>query len=135
MPEQQKSVEEILLANGHYPPAAFEFVQRGLAWTVQQLERADKPEGERHVSGQELCEGIRDLALAEFGHMARVVLANWNIHKTDDFGKIVFYLIDHMMMQKRPEDRIEDFRNAYDFIKAFDRGYKIDLSQLGKGEE
>lgn len=135
MPEQQRSVEEILLANGHYPPEAFELVQRGLAWTVEKLARADKPEGERHVTGQELCWGLRDMALHEFGHMARTVLGAMNIHKTDDFGKIVFYLIDHAMMQKRPEDRLEDFRNVYDFTQAMDRHYNIDLSHMDKEEK
>lgn len=125
----QRAIEEILLANGHYPPEAFAFVQRGLAFTVQRLGRQDKPEGQRHVTGQELCEGLRDLAIREWGCLARLVLNSMNVRKTEDFGRMVFYLIDNKLMQKQPEDSIEDFAGVYDFADAFDRGYQIDLSE------
>ncbi|MCG3178993.1 MAG: hypothetical protein BIFFINMI_01323 [Phycisphaerae bacterium] len=131
MPEQ-KSIEDILLANGHYPPEAFAFVQRGLAWTVEQLGRSEKPEGERHVSGQELSRGLCNFALHEWGLLARTVLESWNVRRTDDFGKIVFYLIENSLMQKQPEDSIEDFHAVYEFLPAMDRTYRIDLSNLGK---
>jgi len=130
MPQQQKSIEEILLANGHYPPEAFAFVQRGLGYTVDKLGRLDRPEGERHVTGQELCHGLRELALKEWGRMARIVLAHMNIRRSDDFGKIVFYLIANSLMQKQPEDTVEDFFSVFDFVDAFDRNYRIDLSEL-----
>ncbi|MDD4891520.1 MAG: hypothetical protein PHU85_16500 [Phycisphaerae bacterium] len=130
MPQQQRSIEDILLANGYYPPEAFAFVQRGLAHTVEKLGRQDRPEGERHVTGQELCHGLRELALREWGQMARTVLKHLHIGRTDDFGKIVFYLIDHSLMQKRPEDTVEDFCGVYDFAAAFDADYQIDLSNL-----
>jgi uncharacterized repeat protein (TIGR04138 family) len=127
--QSQRAIEEILLANGHYPPEAFAFVQRGLAFTVERLGRQDKPEGQRHVTGEELCDGLRDLAVRDWGHMARLVLSNLNIRKTEDFGRMVFYLIDNKLMQKQPEDTIEDFADVYDFVEAFDQGYHIDLSQ------
>jgi len=130
MPQPQKNVEELLLANGHYPLEAFAFVQRGLAHTVEKLGRQDRPEGERHVTGQELCVGLRDVAMKEWGRLARPVLGHMNIRRTDDFGRIVFYLIEHHMMQKRPEDTVEDFFGVFDFVEAFDRGYRIDLSEI-----
>ncbi len=130
MPQQQRSIEEILLANGYYPPEAFAFVQRGLASTVERLGRSDRPEGERHVTGQELCWGLRDLAVAEFGLLARTVLNHLNIRRTDDFGRIVFYLIEHALMQKRPEDRQEDFHAVYDFREAMDHHCRIDLGDV-----
>ena len=130
MPQQQKSIEEILTANGHYPPEAFGFVQRGLAHTVEHLGRQQRPEGERHVTGQELCHGLRELAFKEWGRMARMVLAHMNIRRTDDFGKIVFYLIDNSLMQKQPEDTVEDFFGVFDFTESFDDQYHIDLSAL-----
>ena len=130
MPQQQRSIEEILLANGYYPPEAFAFVQRGLAHTVEKLGREARPEGERHVTGQELCNGLRDLALNEWGRLARLVLTRLNIRRTDDFGKIVFYLIENSLMQKRPEDTIDDFSGVFDFVEALDRGFHIDLSEL-----
>ena len=130
MPQPQKNVEEVLLANGQYPLEAFAFVQRGLAHTVEKLGRQARPEGERHVTGQELCHGLRDVALKEWGRLARPVLSHMNIRRTDDFGRIVFFLIENHMMQKRPEDTVEDFFGVFDFVEAFDRGYRIDLSEI-----
>jgi uncharacterized repeat protein (TIGR04138 family) len=132
MPQPQRPIEEILLANGYYPPEAFAFVQRGLQFTVERLGRRDKPEGERHVTGQELCWGLRDLAMKEWGHMARAVLSHLNIRRTDDFGKIVFYLIDNSLMQKRPEDNLEDFHAVFDFVEAMDRTYRIEPTAEAK---
>ncbi len=134
MPQQQRSIEEILLANGYYPPEAFAFVQRGLAATVQALGRHERPEGERHVTGQELCLGLRELALKEWGHLARTVLAHLNIRRTDDFGKIVFYLIENALMQKRPEDSPNHFHNVFDFAEGLDLGYRIELGDEKKKE-
>jgi uncharacterized repeat protein (TIGR04138 family) len=104
-----------------YPPEAFEFVREGLALTVQRLHRdADElPEGQRHVSGQDLARGLRDLAISNYGVLAAVVLAHWNIHTTMDFGKIVFAMVESGIMHKTPEDNVEDFRDVYDFDEAF----------------
>ncbi|HSW47148.1 MAG TPA: Minf_1886 family protein [Phycisphaerae bacterium] len=79
----------------------------------------------RHVTGQELCWGIRDIALERWGLMARGVLARWNIHSTEDLGAIVFALVENQWLAKQPTDRIEDFRNVYHFVEVFDRQYQI----------
>ncbi len=84
------------------------------------LGRLDEP---RHISGGELAQGVRDLALEEYGPMARTVLGHWGIHSTEDLGEIVFALVDCGLLVKREEDRREDFHNLYDFEEAFDRGY------------
>jgi len=110
---------------GPYPQEAFEFVQRGLSFTVQKVhETQTDPEASRHVSGQQLCEGLREFAHRQWGMLARTVLDRWGIHGTLDFGKIVFTLIEAGQMQKTPEDSLEDFREVYDF-KAFGTGYRI----------
>ncbi|GAG33455.1 unnamed protein product [marine sediment metagenome] len=80
---------------------------------------------ERHVSGQELCEAIRQFAIDQFGYMAHTVLSNWGIHKTGDFGEIVFNLIGIGQMRKTPNDRIEDFSDVYDFDAAFKQEFRI----------
>ncbi|MCB9849402.1 MAG: hypothetical protein H6817_01705 [Phycisphaerales bacterium] len=78
----------------------------------------------RHVSGSDLCWGLRDYALQRWGRMTRSVLAGWNITETVDFGNIVFAMIEFEFMQKQPSDSLEDFRNVFDFAEAFD-GYDI----------
>lgn len=128
-PGPLKSIDEIVEIVGLYPREAFKFVQAGLSHTVEKIhaEIADDPEANRHVSGQQLCEGLREFALKEWGLLALTVLRRWNITGTYDFGRIVFALIEHKLMAKTDDDTIEDFRNVYDFKTAFaDSGYKIE---------
>ncbi len=80
---------------------------------------------ERHVTGQELCEAIREYALSQYGYMAKDVLGNWGIKGTGDFGEIVFNLISIEQMRKTPQDRKEDFQDVYDFDTAFRKDFKI----------
>lgn len=74
----------------------------------------------RHISGRELAESVRDLAIRKFGPMARTVLEHWGIHATSDVGDIVFLLIDSGVLIKRDEDAREDFADVFDFDEAFD---------------
>jgi len=79
----------------------------------------------RHVSGQDLCWGLRDYAQQRWGRLARSVLAAWGITETLDFGRIVFAMIDYDFMQKQPSDSLDDFGNVFDFAEAFDGCYQI----------
>ncbi len=106
----------------NYPPDAFLFVQRGLDYTVRRAHGEmdeDQEHSSRHVSGEQLCLGLRDLALDEYGLLARTVLKRWNIHSCADFGRIVFAMVDAKMMQKTDDDTIADFEEVYDFAEAF----------------
>lgn len=91
-------------------------------------EEDDELDGpQRHVSGQELCEAIRRFALQQYGLMAKTVLGSWGIHKTGDFGEIVFNLIRIGRMRKTPHDRREDFDDVYDFETALREEFKIQM--------
>ena len=108
---------------GPFPPAAYQFVREGLAHTVKGI-HGDAPsmmhdEEGRHVSGQQLCLGLRDFALKQYGRLAKMVLASWNITETGDFGRIVFAMIDAGLMRKTEEDTMEDFQGVFDFDEAF----------------
>jgi uncharacterized repeat protein (TIGR04138 family) len=81
----------------------------------------------RHVSGEDLCWGLRDLALEQWGWMASTVLHHWGIRSTKDFGRMVFALVKNGLLQKQPEDCIEDFNDIYDFAKALEGSYRISL--------
>lgn len=74
----------------------------------------------RHVSGQELCWGLRDLAIRRWGLLAHTVLRKWKVRQTEDFGRIVFDLIDQGQLRKQPGDTLEDFKNVFRFDEAFD---------------
>jgi uncharacterized repeat protein (TIGR04138 family) len=128
-PSETKSLHQLAKDSGQYPIEAYEFIQRGLSYTVQKLHGTDAaPDACRHVSGQQLCDGLRQYALTQWGLLARTVLRQWEIHSTLDFGKIVFSLIEAGQMQKTQEDRLDDFLNVYDFKSAFEAGYRIQMA-------
>ena len=81
-----------------------------------------------HITGQELCIGIRELAVKRFGLLAKTVFAHWGVKSTTDFGRIVFELIERGEMRKTERDSLDDFVDVYDFEDAFDRDYAIDTS-------
>lgn len=106
---------------GMHSEQAFHFVREGLAYTVEVMSRNDSElaEEDRHVSGQELCLGLRDFAIKKYGALAGLVLSHWRIRRTDDFGRIVFAMVDAGLMRTTEEDTLEDFQDVYDFDEAF----------------
>ncbi len=80
----------------------------------------------RHVTGQELCRTVRDVALNRWGLMARTVLARWGVTRTEDIGAIIFALVENDWLQKQPTDSIKDFENVFSFDQAFDQSYHIE---------
>ncbi len=113
--------KELLKQAGPYPVEAYNFVRDGLSYTVEKTHEDPEslPESERHVSGQQLCLGLRDYAIEQYGMLAPIVLNHWNIRRTDDFGRLVFAMIDAGLMTKTPNDIFDDFRAVYDFAEAF----------------
>jgi uncharacterized repeat protein (TIGR04138 family) len=103
---------------GPYSQEAFQFVRDGLAHTVKTIHGENKS-CERHVCGQELCVGLKDYAIERYGLLARTVLSRWGINKTEDFGRIVFAMIEAGLMRKSEEDSLEDFREVFEFEEAF----------------
>lgn len=104
--------------NGHYHARAYVFVLEALEFAQARL-----PE-RRHISGAELAWACRDLARDRYGLMARTVLEFWGIVRTEDFGRVVFTLVEIGLLAKEPSDRLQDFEQVYDFQSAFDGGYR-----------
>jgi uncharacterized repeat protein (TIGR04138 family) len=121
--QEQADWRRILRAAGPYPIEAFNFVREGLSYTARQVhgDPENMPEMDRHVTGQQLCLGLRDYAIEHYGMLAPVVLEHWNIRRTDDFGRIVFSMIDVGWMSRSDEDTMESFRAVFDFDEAFCR--------------
>lgn len=78
----------------------------------------------RHVSGRQLCWGLRDYAFQCWGMLAKAVLESWGVRETLDFGRIVFGFIDLELMQKQSDDSIDDFVEVYRFDEAFDGTFR-----------
>ena len=111
-----------------YHPGAYQFVFAALQHVQDNLGRDRQSEQSGHVSGRELLHGIRDLALQHFGLMTLSVFAAWRITGTEDFGKIVFELVEVGRMRKTDDDHLDDFVGVYDFRADFDVDYEIDTS-------
>ena len=130
-PVNEGSLQELVDRLDRYPTEAFQFVQQGLGYTVEKLHGGlTDPEANHHVTGTQLCNGLREYARIKWGLLARTVLRRWNINSTLDFGRIVFGMIEHGLMHRTQEDSIEDFRDVYDFRTAFEAGYRISLDPL-----
>lgn len=108
-----KKVAAVCRKERRYKPEAYLFVLAGLHATVSRL-----PEP-RHVTGQELAEGLRVHGLDQFGPLTAQVFEHWGIHSTEDFGRIVFALVDAQLLRKTEEDSLKDFLGLYDFSDAF----------------
>ena len=130
------SIDGIIAADGRYCIKAFEFLHDGLEYAVKNVhgyraEFADDDEFDdhesSHVSGQQLCLAMRDLAKKRWGMLAKAVLNKWGIHKTQDFGNMVYLLIEHDFMDKNPEDTIEDFDDVFDFTTDLDVSQDISM--------
>jgi uncharacterized repeat protein (TIGR04138 family) len=80
---------------------------------------------ERHLTGQQLCDAVRQYALEQYGLMAKAVLNSWGVKNTGDIGNIVFNLIEAGQMRKTKQDRREDFDNVFDFEQALVRDVQI----------
>lgn len=123
---------DVVARDPRYAYEAYEFIDRALQHTQKMLGRERAPNAapgdpRLHVSGRELLHGVRELALAEFGLLARTVFVMWGIHRTVDFGNIVFNLIEAGLMSKNDDDTVDDFRDVYDFEQALD--YRIQLDE------
>ena len=123
--------ERAIREDGRYPPAAYEFLHRALDHATRATHGEQESDAPRHVSGQQLCEGLRVMALDSWGPLAQTVLAGWNIRTTRDFGEMVFLLIGLGLMGKQDSDHIEDFDDVYNFPEAFG-AYEIPLDNLGQ---
>ena len=122
--QQNKSLfeilEEILSKDSRYELEAYNFLLLAFNYTISNI-----PE-HRHVTGQELLRHIKQYALDQYGPMARIVLEHWGITSTEDFGHVVFNLVDAGLLGKNDKDSINDFKNGFSFSEAFDKPFATD---------
>ncbi len=98
---------------GAYHERGFLFVLATIEYLQSRLE------ARRHVTGAELAWACRDFAREQFGLLAPHVLAHWGITRTQDFGRIVFTLVEVGLLVTQPGDLEGDFNGVYDFAEAF----------------
>jgi uncharacterized repeat protein (TIGR04138 family) len=126
----EERILEVRRRDRRYACNAYYFVLDALDYTMVKLGRERKEGESRHVGGRELLEGIREFAADQFGPMANVVFNQWGLNATDDFGEIVFNLIDIGLLSRRSEDSRLDFCDGYDFDRVFDEMFQSRLQAL-----
>jgi uncharacterized repeat protein (TIGR04138 family) len=133
----QDALDQILRKDPRYDRDAYTFVREALDHTLKRLKKPDREQVIRqaretgdeskrrasHVTGQELLEGARDLALKQFGPLGRTVLEHWGVTRCEDFGEIVFNMVEAGVLGKTDRDTKADFAGGYDFEEAFTKPF------------
>jgi uncharacterized repeat protein (TIGR04138 family) len=114
----EEILDKILTQDTRYHRDAYLFLREALDYTQKSVTKENK-NAVRHVSGQELLAGIRDYALLQFGPMTLTLFEEWGVHRGEDFGEIVFNLVDNGLLGKTPQDSRADFKGGYDFSLTF----------------
>ncbi len=137
MSHDQSPIVRLLEIDGRYSFDAYLFVREGLNYAVEvlQLGQSDEPyespdydrgtDGERHITGQELCDALRRYAIHQYGFLAKIVLAEWGVYSTSDFGEIVYNMIKVGLMKQSTDDQRSHFDDVYDFDVAFENDFEI----------
>ena len=110
-------MDRIRMREQRFDERAYLFVLGALEFCQQRL-----PE-RRHISGRELAEACRELALERFGVMAGLVLQHWGVRSTADIGDIVFTLVDLELLMSQATDTRDEFADVFSFSQAFERDY------------
>lgn len=122
---QQTNFEDVLNSilekDSRYHRDAYLFLKDALEHTQKAIGRKRREVG--HITGQELLEGVREYALENFGPMAISVLEEWGIRSCEDFGQMVFLMVDNNLLRKTDQDSPDDFKNGYSFDEAFRKPY------------
>jgi uncharacterized repeat protein (TIGR04138 family) len=111
-------VDLIVARDPRFARDAYAFVREALDFT-QKIVVKETRGVIRHVSGQELLDGIRQFALQQFGPMTVTVLEEWGVTHCRDFGDIVFNMVESGLLAKTDKDTRDDFQHGYDFTDAF----------------
>ncbi|MFH1276994.1 MAG: Minf_1886 family protein [Candidatus Eisenbacteria bacterium] len=111
------AIDRIRAKDPGFREEAYVFLLQSLDVTLERI-------GEkRHVTGRELLEGVRELALHRYGPTARMVFEHWGLRATEDFGRIVFRFVEEGILSKTEADSIEDFTGVFDFRRVFEEEY------------
>ena len=141
MTENQHPIFELLDQDKRYKLEAYQFVRDALSFAQDVLGLGksqpqddpppleSEPLVEPHLTGQQLCEAVRQYSIEQFGYMAQMVLNNWGIRATGDVGEIVYNLIRIGRMKKSEEDRREDFDDVYSFDTALNQTFRFTLPE------
>ena len=113
-----EALDQILAKDERFHRDAYLFMREALDFTQKLVGRENQGKV-RHVTGQELLDGLRQYALQQFGPMTATVFEEWGIRTCLNFGEIVFNMVEIGLLAKTEKDTRDDFQNGYDFTDAF----------------
>ncbi len=119
----EEVLQRITARDARFHREAYLFLREALDYTQRQMASSKKDEP-RHVTGKELLEGIRTYALAQYGPMAKTVFNEWGVQRCEDFGEIVFNMVEQGLLSKTESDSRDDFAGGYDFDEAFCKPFR-----------
>ena len=139
MSDETFCLYQLVNEDPRYPVEAYMFVREALAYASDSMELGEHTyeaevdidavthlaRRERHLTGQQLCEAIRQYAINQFGYMAKIVLKNWGIDQTGCFGDIVYNMINVGIMKKSSRDKREHFDDVFAFDEVFQTNFEI----------
>ncbi|MDB4459061.1 hypothetical protein N9059_00650 [bacterium] len=111
-------LDSVIKKDPRYHRDAYYFIREALEHTQRAMAKSRKDEI-RHVSGQEILQGIRDFSVTTYGPMTTTLFTEWGIKVCEDFGEVVYNLIDSKILAKNEGDSKEDFAALYTFEEAF----------------
>jgi uncharacterized repeat protein (TIGR04138 family) len=117
-----EAVDAICAKDARYHREAYLFLREALDFTQKTIGK-DQRGRIRHVSGQELLQGIRQFASEKFGPMAMMLFEEWGVRHCQDFGEIVFNMVEANLLAKTEQDSRADFEGGYSFFDAFRKPY------------
>ena len=118
----EDALAQILKKDPRFHRDAYLFVREALDFTQKLVVKENRGQL-RHVSGQELLDGIRQFAVSQYGPMTLMLFAEWGVHNCRDFGEIVFNMVEIGLLAKTEQDTRVDFENGYDFEEVFRKPY------------
>jgi uncharacterized repeat protein (TIGR04138 family) len=116
-------LRQLALRDGRFSPEAFHFLFDSLDTAIRLAGKEAAVGTERHVSGSEVLQGLRQHALDSFGPLAATVWRSWGVREAMDWGRIVFLLVEEGHLKRQEGDRIEDFDQPFDFDQTFVASY------------
>lgn len=121
-PKFEDILEQIVAKDPRYTREAYHFVREALDFTQKSAAKGGRGQI-RHVSGQELLDGIREFALQQYGPLTHMLLGEWGLTRCEDFGELVFNMVEAGLLAKTKRDSRDDFKGGYDFDDAFRRPF------------
>ncbi len=114
-------------AHGQYPVEAYAFVGEALRHAAQALGKQEAEGEERHITAQQLVEGVLGLAAQRYGLQAADVMRSWGLIKSEDVGTITYHLIECGIFGRQQSDDRRDFDNGPSFTAALEEALRRDL--------